>query len=236
MINLAVNAGWKFLVFPPEDCPPDLYYSYLTELYAGLPFEPGATPRMSELEMLQAAEWIHDRFIVMNPEESKRSLPDLLRLTKSVMLRHGVNSLVIDPYNRLEHLQPQGQTQDQYVCGLLGKFDSFVKQNKLHGFFVAHPTKLRKDSDGKYPVPTLYDISGSAHFFNMPDFGLSVWRDKENKSAPLEVHVQKVKNKWCGELGMCELHHDYLTGRFSEAEGCFDRGRRADAMSSDQVQ
>jgi twinkle protein len=236
MVNLAVNAGWRFLVFPPEDCPPDLYYSYLTSLYLGLPFDPGPTQRMSESEMIQAAEWIHERFIVMNPEDTKRSLSDLLKLTKSVMLRHGINSLVIDPYNRLEHLQPVGMTQDQYNCGLLGKFDSFIKQNKLHGYFVAHPTKLNKGADGKFPVPTLYNISGSAHFFNMPDFGISVWRDKDDKSAPLEIHVQKVKNNWCGELGMTELFFDPITGRFSQDPGRFKRGQRADVLGSDQVQ
>lgn len=236
MMNLAIFAGWKFLVFPPEDCPPELYYSYLTELYLGMPFEPGPTRRMDETEMCEAAEWIHEKFIVMNPSDSKRSLTDLLKLTKTCMLRHGVNSLVIDPYNRLEHLQPMGMTQDQYICGLLGKFDSFVKQNKLHGFFVAHPTKLRKDADGSYPAPTMYDISGSSHWFNMPDFGLSVWRDKEQFDSPLVVNVLKVKNQWCGQLGTAELYYDRITGRFSEDPGRFKPGQRLDGLESTRVQ
>jgi twinkle protein len=235
MMNLAVNAGWKFLVFPPEDCPPELYYSYLTELYTGLPFEPGPTQRMSEIEMIQAAEWVHDRFVVMNPEISRRSLPDLLKLTKSSILRHGTTSLVVDPYNRLEHFQAPNQTQDQYNCQLLGEFDAFCKQNKMHNYFVAHPTKLRKEN-GAYPVPTLYDISGSAHWFNMPDFGISVWRDKDDRDAPLCVNVLKVKNNWCGQLGMAELFHDRVTGRFSQDPGRFRKGERADALSSNRIQ
>jgi twinkle protein len=235
MMNLAVNAGWKFLVFPPEDCPPELYYSYLTELYTGLPFEPGPTQRMSEIEMIQAAEWVHSRFVVMNPEVSRRSLSSLLKLTKSSILKHGTTSLVIDPYNRLEHFQPANQTQEQYNCGLLSEFDAFCKQNKMHNYFVAHPTKLRKEN-GAYPVPTLYDISGSAHWFNMPDFGISVWRDKSDRNAPLEVHVQKVKNNWCGEPGMVELFHDRITGRFSQDPGRFKPGQRIDALESDRVQ
>lgn len=236
MMNLAVTAGWKFLIFPPEDSPPELYYSYLIELYAGLPFEQGPTPRMTEIEMLQAAEWVHERFIVMNPKESNRGLTDLLKIARSCILRHGINSIVIDPFNRLEHLQPPGMTLDQYICGLLGKFDSFVKQNKLHGFFVAHPTKLRKESDGSYPAPSMYDISGSSHWFNMPDFGLSVWRDKQDRTAPLSVNVLKVKNKWCGELGLADLYFDYLTGRFSEDPGGFNRGQRADVIASGLIQ
>jgi twinkle protein len=235
-MNLAVNAGWKFLVFPPEDCPPELYYSYLTELYTGMPFEPGPTQRMSEVEMLQAAEWVHDRFVVMNPEISRRSLPDLLKITKSMILRHGTSSLIVDPYNRLEHFQPVSQTQEQYQCQLLGEFDAFCQQNKMHNYFVAHPYKLKKEASGKFPVPTLYEISGSAHWFNMPHFGISVWRDKSDRNAPLEVHVQKIKNNWCGELGMAELYHDRITGRFSQDPGRFRPGQRADAMESNRIQ
>jgi twinkle protein len=101
---------------------------------------------------------------------------------------------------------------------------------------VAHPTKLKKDSTGQYPIPTMYDISDSAHWFNMPDFGISVWRDKQDKSAPLCVNVQKVKNRWCGETGMAELYHDNITGRFSQDPGRFKPGQRLDALESNQVQ
>ncbi len=215
-VNLAHHANWRFLVFPPEDCPPALYFSLLIEIYLGLPFDAGPIPRMSEDEMLAGADWIYDKFIVMNPADANRSLNELLQLTKKCILRHGVNAVVIDPYNRLEHFQPPGMTQEQYICGLLSKFDTFVKNNHLHGFFVAHPTKLKKEANGKYPVATMYDISGAAHWYNMPDFGLSVWRDKEEPQSPIEVHIQKVRNRWCGRLGFAELYFDGRNGRYEE--------------------
>jgi twinkle protein len=224
-VNLAISAGWKFVVFPPEDCPPAEYFSHLIELYVGLPFDQGPTPRMDEGQVLEAIDWVNDRFIVMNPNESRRSQEDLLKLTKTCILRHGVNAVVIDPFNRLEHFQPPGMTMEQYQCGLLGKFDAFVKQYSLHGFYVAHPTKLKKDASGVYPVATMYDVSGSSHWFNMPDFGLSIYRHKDNPQAPVEVHVQKVRHRWCGELGMAEIYYDRLTGRYGEYAGVFGTGR-----------
>lgn len=55
----------------------------------------------------------------------------------------------------------------------------------------------------------------SAHFRNKCDFGLVVWRDTE-ENAPTTVFVQKVRFRWCGQLGQCDLYFDKISGRFSE--------------------
>ena len=235
MVNLAISAGWRFAVFPPEDCPPAQYYSFLTQIYTGMAFDAPFQPRMTESQMLDAAEWVRDKFTVINPSREFRTQEAILDKTKSCILRHGSTALVLDPFNRLAHRQPKGQTQDQYICGLLGEYDSFIKTNNMHGFYVAHPTKLKKEN-GVYPVATMYDISGSSHWFNMPDFGISVWRNKAEKYSPLEVHVQKVKNSWCGELGMAELQYDYTSGRFTEDGIGFRHGVYADTNEYGGVQ
>ena len=49
---------------------------------------------------------------------------------------------------------------------------------------AAHPVKMKKDPvSGKFPVPTMYDISGSAAFFNKADFGIAIERDLVKKSG-----------------------------------------------------
>ena len=35
---------------------------------------------------------------------------------------------------------------------------------------------MKRDSNGKYPMPSLYDISASAHWANKPDVGIIVSR------------------------------------------------------------
>jgi twinkle protein len=96
-----------------------------------------------------------------------------------------------------------------------------------HLWLVAHPTKLTKDpKQGTYPVPTLYDISGSAHFRNKADMGLSVWRDVMNEHSPTEVHVQKVRFRECGRIGKCELYFDVVSGRFTETVPQYERYMR----------
>jgi twinkle protein len=75
---------------------------------------------------------------------------------------------------------------------------------------VSHPTKLKKDpKTNKYEIPTLYNISGSAHFFNRTHNGISVWRDFE--TGVVDVYVQKIKWSWLGNIGFCSYKFDTYT-------------------------
>jgi twinkle protein len=81
-------------------------------------------------------------------------------------------------------------------------------------FLIAHPTKIKKDKDtGLFEVPNLYDISGSANFFNKPDFGLTIYRDF--KKFKTYVYVQKVKFRHLGEIGVAEFKYNINNGRFT---------------------
>ena len=82
---------------------------------------------------------------------------------------------------------------------------------------VAHPVKMKKGADGKFEVPTLYDISGSANFYNKTDFGLTVYRDFIDEE--IKVFVQKVKFKHMGETGHCVFKYNINNGRFEVYSG-----------------
>ena len=72
---------------------------------------------------------------------------------------------------------------------------------------------MPKTKDGKIEVPTLYDISGSANFYNKTDFGITVHRDRENNTV--EVHVQKVKFRHLGECGTALFKYNLNNGRYT---------------------
>ena len=65
-------------------------------------------------------------------------------------------------------------------------------------FLVAHPRKIESEG-GQYKKPTLYDISGSADFFNKAYNGLIVYRNigqrTEYGSDSVKIYVEKVKRK-----------------------------------------
>jgi twinkle protein len=120
---------------------------------------------------------------------------------------------VIDPYNEIEHRRPANMTETEYVSQILGKVKRFAQNHGVHVWFVAHPMKLPREN-GKVPVPTLYDISGSANWANKADIGFAVYRN--DQAELVEIYVQKVRHKWVGKIGRIELVYDKVTGRYSE--------------------
>ena len=75
--------------------------------------------------------------------------------------------------------------------------------------------KMRADG-GKVPVPTLYDISGSAHFVNKADCGLVVHRGDVDGTT--EAWIRKVRFKWVGQQGKALLRYNRVTGIYSDME------------------
>ena len=65
-------------------------------------------------------------------------------------------------------------------------------------------------------MPTPYDVSGGAQFRNKADMAVTVYRHTRDDTLPVEVYVQKVRFRECGQLGMVPLYYDTLTGRYSE--------------------
>lgn len=211
-INLAVRSRWKFAVCSVENQPLEDHLSVLLEIYTGKPFNDGPTPRMDGPTIDRALEFFEEHFVFVLPDEDRRTLEGIIELVNGL----SVDGVVVDPWNELEHRRPTQMTETEYVSQALSKMRHQARTHDQHWWLVAHPTKLQKDKNsGKYLVPTLYDIAGSAHFRNKCDMGLVVWRDTEENS-PTTVFVQKVRFRWCGQLGQCDLYFDKITGRFSE--------------------
>jgi twinkle protein len=119
----------------------------------------------------------------------------------------------MDPYNYIEHVVPPNYTETQYISEVLTKIKRFCITNMVHTILVAHPTKIKK-VEGKYEVPTLYSIAGSAHFFNKADNGLVVYRDYDTNEV--EVYIQKIRNRFTGMLGAVDFAYNYKSGTYSE--------------------
>ena len=106
-----------------------------------------------------------------------------------------------------------------WAAGLGGMSDflrAFARAHGVHLWIVAHPTKLQKEPDGSYPVPTPYDVAGSAHWRNKADNCIAVWRNTAANTSAVEVHVQKVRKKSVGQVGMATLRYDRITGQYHD--------------------
>lgn len=214
MVNLAVRHGWGFAICSPENQPLERHLAGILAAYRGQPFHDGPNPRMTKAEMHQARDWARSYFAFVLPEEP--TVDAILDRVRTLVYRMGIKGVVIDPWNELEHSRPAAMSETEYISQCLSKIRRFARHHNVHLWLVAHPTKLARDHDGNEPVPTLWDISGSAHFRNKADGGVVVWRDLKNPANPVQVHVQKVRFAETGELGMVEFTYDRVTGRYRE--------------------
>jgi twinkle protein len=214
--RLVCFKSWRVGYYSPENYPRALHVSKIIEKIIGKSFRSGNNiSRMNELELRTAQQYMEDRYFFINPDNEDFSVDSILEHAKKLVRRHGVNAIVIDPYNKLEHNLQRGENETAYISKLLDKIIMFCQNNQCHVFLIAHPTKMRKKEDGTFEVPTMYDISGSAHFYNKTDNGLTVYRDFD--SGRVSVHVQKVKFKHIGQAGVQEFFYSLQSGRYYNA-------------------
>lgn len=203
LIELGIDYGLKGVYFSPENWPTSLHIIKIVEKITGKNFWES---KVDEINSVQG--WIEEHIYWAYPDDGF-DLKNILEHVRKAVLRYGVNWYVIDPWNKLDH-QYNGQ-ETKYISECLDMLDNFNKKNNVHGFIVAHPTKMEKDKENNYMVPNLYSISGSAHFFNKAALGWTVYKRGQGIS---EVHVQKVKFKYWGEIGLVNYAWDSQTGRY----------------------
>lgn len=219
-VNLAHIHGWNIAMFSPENQPLEDHMARVMEKWVGQPFFDGPTPRMDRDTMDVAAAWLAQHFHWILPDDDADwTIEAVLERARQLVYRKGIRGLVIDPWNEMEHLCPKDLTETQYISQSLKRIRQFGRRYGVHVWIVVHPTKLRKDHGGQYPVPTLYDCGGSAHWRNKADNGICVWRDLSEASAlEVDIHVQKIRFRQIGRLGMATLRYDPPTGGYRDIQ------------------
>ncbi len=196
-VNLFKFHGVRSAVFSPENWPAQTHMANLVQMYRGTNFY-----EMDESLMFSTMEEMIDGFYFIMPEkdEDMMDIDTILEKTKHLVFRHGVQVLVIDPWNEVEHHIPNGMREDQYISQKLAKIRRFARVNGIHIFVIAHPRQLEKNKDGDYPPPTAYDIAGGAMWRNKADNILCVHRPDLSTSETL-VQIQKIRFKRNGKAG-----------------------------------
>jgi twinkle protein len=214
MASLSKRHGWNWGICSFE-CPPAIHVTKLAEKISdkSFGFRKDANHRLNPDELGYSLEIIDKHFHFINLSLVDVTMDGLIAKAEELVKKKGINGLLFDPWNCIEHKYEENETK--YVLECLNKLISFLDKYKVHCFLVAHPTKLRKDpKTNKYEIPTMYSISGSAHFFNRTHNGISVWRDFENNIV--DVYVQKVKWSWLGKIGYCSFAFDTMTREYKQ--------------------
>lgn len=130
-----------------------------------------------ESELRKADAWIDKHFAFMVPsEDDDVSLDWVLDRMEAAVVQFNCKVIVIDPWNEMDHARGPGESLTEYTGRAIKALKRFAKAFDIHLIIVAHPSKQQKDEKGEYRVPTLYDISDSAHWYNKCDLGVVVHR------------------------------------------------------------
>lgn len=220
LVRLANRKDWRIAMFTPEKQPNALLSSELIEIFTGKAMHPYDSRYKLGLDELKISKkFLDEYFWFMKIDEIDVTIEGILEKAKELVVRYGVKALVIDPWNYVEHKIPAGKSETQYISEELTKIKRFKDRYGVHVFLVAHPVKIRKDKEGKFEIPSLYDISGSANFFNKCDNGVVLYRNFATGAT--DIHVQKIRWSFIGKLGTVEFKYDGLTKRFAEVEEHF---------------
>lgn len=209
LIKLLQRHGLKGAYYSPENRPVELHISKLMRKITQRPFM--GRDRMSQDEVMEAMYLLTDNIFFVKPE-TDFTLDSILQHIAVLKNRKNIDWFVIDAWNKLEHQYTDSETR--YIGQSLDKLVNFCERYNVHCFLVAHPRKIQKNEAGVYNVPSLYDIAGSANFFNKTDNGITVYRNFQKNNV--EVHVQKVKFSHWGEIGMQTFLYDLPTGLYIE--------------------
>uniref|UniRef100_A0A7S2HN69 SF4 helicase domain-containing protein n=1 Tax=Zooxanthella nutricula TaxID=1333877 RepID=A0A7S2HN69_9DINO len=214
VLNLCKRDVGKFLLFEFETTSTNLNLQLLEKR-----LEKRAEAMTDKDAIDEAITWLDKHILYKNdlgPDDDVLEIADQF-FNECKERDERLFALVIDPFNFLT--QPEtGQTMNdtEVISEWLSKIKRFASEHKVHIFVVAHPTKNRSwvpengkkgKNAGAPPAPSLYDIAGSAHWYNKTDMGIVVHRPlvevdgQTCESHELVVDVQKVRNKEAGRLG-----------------------------------
>jgi twinkle protein len=215
---LAKNQQWEIAVCGFEETPMESV-TKIAEKLTGKAFDFRKDPndRMSYREFENAIAIIDRCFHFYNTDECETSIDGILKIAIQLVLRYGILALYLNPWNWIEHNREPGQSETEYVSLVYSKIIRFARKYGVHVFLIAHTTKMLKDKQTKkYEVPTLYNISGSANFYNKTHYGITIYRDFE--TGIVTIYFQKIKQSWMGQVGWSSFSYNTMTRQYNFIE------------------
>jgi twinkle protein len=218
LYNLARDYGWIAAILSPEMRTVPFLRDKLRRIISnGTAFDASAD------------SFIEDHFVFIDndpddTEEDDITLEWVIDRARDAVMRYGIRVLVIDPWNEMEHARKRDESVSEYIGRAIRMLKRFGRQYEVVVIVLAHPTKDVFER-GKLRTPTLYDIDGSAHWFNKPDHGVVIERDPvANEST---VHIPKVRFEQTGYRGAIRMKFDPGSQRYEQ----LDAGQQAELFN-----
>lgn len=221
MVHVAGLHERRWAVFSPEMQPWEQFAAQCAEAYHRKPFWPrGGVSGMTDREVMDAETWLMNRvtMLVCDAEDEAPTLDWILERARATVLRDGVTDLLIDPWNEIEQQRKTGETETDFTARALQRLRAFGLRHGCNVWVIVHPAKpVNLKTGEKRSAPGPYDISGSAHWANKSDMGITIHSPDQGLT---EVHVWKTRHSRWGKRGnVAVLEFDDLTGCFRTQPG-----------------
>lgn len=172
----AYNDGWKFGVFSPENMPMKDFFNDIVEMYIGKSSDPYYKDnQMTKNEYLEAINFVKKHFFLIYPRKNF-NLDSIFERAKFLVKTKGIRSLIIDPYNTVQHKMYKGEREDLYISRFMSELKRFAIENHISVNLVAHQVTPQKDEGGRYHKPDVNRIKGGGTFSDKADNVMFVWR------------------------------------------------------------
>lgn len=161
----------------------------------------------------RAEEWIEKHFVFILPSlDDDPTIDWVLERAAAAILRHEADVVVIDPWNEMDHTKERGVSLTEYTGEAIKSFKRFAAKYDVPVIVVAHPTKLPRNKDGTFNVPSMYDISDSSHWYNKCDLGLVIHRTGTNWLWRIAAAKYQEDDTWNGRPGDVHMMLNAVTG------------------------
>ncbi len=212
-INMALREDWNFAMWSRENAG-FVHTSKLIEKFIRKRFHPDMNNVMSDNDIERGMELVERHATFITSDGGPDTMESILERMTGAVMRYGIKSCVIDPYNYIQKNHELAR-EDLQISDMLSVGTDWAKNHECHVFFVAHPRTMDEDK-----VPNGSSISGGGTFNAKTDFGLTVHRPDKGRVA--EVHNWKTRHSWLGRVGVSMLGYSVDKASYYDLDSPYD--------------
>jgi twinkle protein len=210
-VNLWKKYRWRTLLTSFEEKIKPRYQRDLRRHIIGKPIDD-----WTEYDVALADGQINQAFrFLRRPRGDVLNQQRLLNRIEYAVKVYGVDVVIIDPVNELDHEVPKHLSKTDYLGQFIMALKALADDYNLLMIVAAHPPKdgvEKRLSKGK--LLTLNDGADTAHWGNKADIGWAVWRP--DLDGPTLLHIDKLKDhETMGKPTLAELTIDPSLNQFS---------------------
>ena len=130
---------------------------------------------MSISEYRDAMDFVKKHFFLIYPKKDF-TLDNIFHRASYLVKTKGIRSLIIDPYNTVQHKMNRGEREDLYISRFMSELKRFALDYNISIHLVAHQVTPMKADDGRYYKPDVNRIKGGGTFADKADNVMFIWR------------------------------------------------------------